>query len=562
MQPPLASKRPFEIVQHGQARIDEYCWLRNREDPETLEHLKAEQDYLKAALSHTAQLQEEIFAELKGRLMEEDASVPEWRGDFEYYTRLEASRQYPIYCRRSLQAPRTEEILLDQNALAAGKSFCSLGAFQISPDQSKLAYLIDFDGSEKYTLHVKDLSSGALLPDTIPNTYGYLPWMVGLAWAGDSCTLYYTTLDHAHRSDKVFRHRQGSPAEEDELVFHEPDEAYDIMLRRLNSKAYIQIKLHSHKGDEIHLLRADDPQAKPVLVLPRRKNLEYFLEHLGDRFFIATNNGAPNFKLMSAPEGDLNPAGWTSVVPHREDVLIDNLYAFQNHLVLLERKNGLKQLRISGPDGRSEVRYVPFPEPAYNILPQANPEYASSTLRFTYSSLVTPASVIDYHMGTGEWELRKQDKIPSGYDGELYQTERLYAPAADGVQVPISLVYRKGLRRDGQNPLLLYGYGSYGYSVEPGFHLNILSLLERGFVFAMAHVRGGSELGRCWYENGRLLHKRNSFTDLIACADYLVEQGYTRSEKTAIYGGSAGGLLVTAAMCLRPDLCRAVVAAL
>jgi oligopeptidase B len=557
---PIAPKRPHPITQHGQTRVDDYFWLRQRDDPAVMEYLQAENDYLEASLQHTRPLQAQLFAELKGRLKEDDESVPERRGDYLYYTRHVTGQQYPLYCRKrgTLDAP--EEVLLDQNALAEGRAFCRLGAFRVSPDGQKLTYSLDADGSEKCVVHVKDLATGALYPETIANTSGNVYTRDGLEWGNDNASLFYVTLDAALRPDKLYRHVLGADPAQDELLYHETDDAYFLFLHKSRSGAYLAVESHSTLTSEWRILPADAPHTAPRLFQARRPGLEYYIEHHGRRFFIVTNEQAQNFKLMETPVEATGSEHWREVVPHRPDVLLEQVLAFANHLALLERRDGLRQVRISAADGLTGVRYVPFPEPVYTLNPTANPEFSTAVLRFEYSSLVTPKSVIDYHMDSGEWELRKQTEIPSGHDPAAYVMERLHASAPDGARVPLSIVYKKGLGKDGHNPALLTGYGAYGISSEPEFNPNRFSLIDRGFVFAIAHVRGGSELGRAWYEAGRLLNKRNTFTDFIAAAEHLIAQGYTRPGKLGIMGVSAGGLLVGACLTMRPDLFHAVVA--
>ena len=557
---PIAPRRPHTITQHGQTRVDDYFWMRYREDPAVLEYLKAENDYLDEMMQHTRPLRERLFQEMKARIKEDDATVPERRGEYFYYTRYEAGKQYPLYCRKhgSLDAP--EEILLDQNALAEGRAFCRLGAFAVSPDHQKLAYSLDLDGSEKCVLQVKDLTSGALYPEAIPNTFGNVYSHEGVEWASDNLTLFYVTRDEAQRPYKLYRHVLGADPRQDTLLYHEADETYFLFLHKTRSQAYLTAFSHSTTTDEWRILPAGEPQGEFRVFQPRRQGIEYRIEHSGERFYVVTNEEAQNFKLMATPVSAAAREHWREVIPHRADVLLENAAAFENHLVLFERQGGLKQIRISATDAVSDVGHVPFPEPVYDIQPAANPEFKTSLVRFTYSSLITPNSVIDFHMDTGEWELKKQDEIPSGHDPAAYVTERLHATAPDGAQVPMSIVYKKGLEKNGQNPTLLYGYGSYGYSVDAAFNSNRFSLIDRGFVFAIAHIRGGSELGRTWYEDGKMLNKRNTFTDFIACAEHLIAQGYTSKEKLAILGGSAGGLLVGACVTMRPDLFKAVVA--
>lgn len=557
---PIAPKRPHELTQHGTTRSDDYFWMRNREDPAVMDYLRSENDYLEAVMQHTEQLQQQLYEEMKGRIKEDDSSVPERKDKYYYYTRTETDKQYPYYCRKhkSLDAP--EEILLDQNALAEGAAFCRVGAYSVSPDHTKLAYSIDHDGTEKCVLYIKDLVSGEHFPEEIPNTAGDVYDHRGIEWANDNRTLFYLVRDEALRPYKLYRHVTGTDVEQDVMVYHEADETFDLDLFKTRSEAYISLYSHSTVTQEWRILHADQPEGEFQVFHPRQRGLEYKIEHLGDRFFIITNDQALNFKLMETPVEATLFENWREVLPHRSDVLIEDLAAFENYLVLFERKGGLKQIRISAADGISDVRYVPFPEPVYDIIPATNPEFSTDILRFDFSSLITPKSVIDFHMDTGEWELKKQDEIPSGHDPSQYMTERLHAVASDGTEVPMSIVYKKGLKRDGSNPTLLYGYGSYGYSFEPNFNANRFSLIDRGFVLAIGHIRGGSELGRVWYEDGKMLSKRNTFTDFIACGEALIEQGYTSKGKLAIMGGSAGGLLVGACLTMRPDLFKAVVA--
>jgi oligopeptidase B len=562
--PPIPSKRPHSFTQHGCTRQDDYYWLRDRDDPETLTYLKAEQEYLASALSHTRDLQETLFLEMKARIPEGDVSAPLQRGDYIYYQRMEPGKEYPVYCRKPARDAASEEILLDQNLLAEGHSYSGLGAFEISPDQARLAYLLDTEGGETYTLYIKDLTTGELLPDTIPNTSGYLPTRLGLAWAQDNRTLYYTTLDAAHRPYRLYRHMLGTDPALDELVYEEEDTRYGMYIASSRSGAYLWVQLHSTSSDEWRYVSLADPTAGIKVVVPRRSFIEYSVEHQGPpegggQLLMLINDVAPNFRLVSAPVEDPHSGNWTEILPNRENVTLEFVLAFKDDLVIIEREDGLRRVRISDSDGLSNVRFVPMPEPAYTLQPDTNPSADTRTFRFIYSSLVTPQSVIDYDMESMTWTTVKQDEIPSGYNPDLYSTERLYAPAPDGVQVPISLVFRKDAVQF-PAPLVLYGYGSYGYSSDPGFQSNRLSLLDRGVVFAIAHIRGGSDLGRGWYEDGKLMKKKNTFTDFIACAEFLFTKGTTSRDNLAIIGGSAGGLLVGAVMTMRPDLCKAVVA--
>lgn len=548
--PPAAEQRPHTIHIHGEAIPDEYAWLQRRDDPATLAYLEAENAYAEAVMTDTGELQARLYAELRGRIKEQDLSVPVRSGPFLYYTRTEEGREYPIVCRRP--APDgPEQVLVDVNALAEGKSFCRLGPLKLSPDHSMVAYGLDTTGAIVYDLFVKDLRSGALLPDTVAN----MAW--GLEWGEDGRTLYYTTFDHAHRPHRLYQHALGADPAADALLYEEPDERFMVNLAKTRSRAYLLMSLYSFDGTEVHYKPAGDPEAPFALLDARRRSVEYRVAHQGERFLIVTNEGGENFRLLEAPTAD--PAQRRELIAHRPDVLIDGVDAFADYLVVYERRGGLQQIRISAPDGSGE-RHVSFPEPTYSVAAEGNEEYATTTLRFAYSSLVTPRSVVDYAMDADRWELRKQDEIPSGYDPALYVAERLEAVAPDSARVPISLVRRRDTPRDGSAPCLLVGYGAYGYSYDPGFDRNILSLTERGFVYAIAHIRGGQELGRAWYEQGRLLNKKNSFGDFIACAEHLLAQAYTVPSRLAISGTSAGGLLMSAVLNARPELFAAALA--
>ncbi|PKN94598.1 MAG: oligopeptidase B [Chloroflexi bacterium HGW-Chloroflexi-6] len=558
---PIAPKHPHTITQHGQTRVDNYFWLRERENPQTMEYLRAEDDYQQEMTGHTLALQETLFKEMKARIKEDDTSAPEKLDDYFYYSRTQAGQQYPIFCRKYRSLDAAEEILLDQNALAEGRSFCRLGAYQISPDHTKLAYSVDEDGSEKCVLYVKDLAENRLLSEKIINTSGDVYDHTGIAWASDNQTLYYVTLDPSLRPDKLYRHHLGQDPANDQLLYHEADEQFFLFVSKSRSQAYIMAFSYAYAAGEWRILPADQPDADFTLFQPRQRGMEYFIEHHGQHFFVRTNLEAQNFRLMKAPIHATGLENWQEIIPHRAETLLEDMQTFENHLVLYERRDGLRQIRISGADGLSQARNISFPEPVYTYYQSGNPEFDSRLLRFYYTSLVTPKSVIDFDMEKDAWQVVKQDEIPSGYDPTLFTCERQFATAEDGTRVPISLLYKKGLPRNGQNPALLYGYGSYGFSQEPAFNASRLSLVERGFVFAIAHIRGGSEMGRAWYENGKMLNKRNTFTDFIACAEHLIGEGYTSTPKLAIMGRSAGGLLVGAAMTMRPDLFGAVIAA-
>jgi oligopeptidase B len=556
---PIASKRPYEITQHGQTRIDNYYWMRDKDDPETMQHLRAESDYLDEMMQHTKPLQESLFLEMKARIKEDDSTVPEKRGGYFYYERDEQGKQYPIFCRKSGSLESAEEILLDQNQLAEGKSFCSVGAFSVSPDGNKLVYSVDFGGREIYTLQIKDLNSGELYSEVIENTSGSAYEHGGAEWANDNETIFYLTLDDAQRPCKLWSHKIGTDPAQDRLILHEEDETYFLFMFKTRDDAYIMTYHYSTTAREMRFLSADHPEENLRMVQPRIKGLEYFAAHHHGKFFIVHNDNAKNFKLSVAPVENPHKENWREVIPHRADVLVDGVDTFEDFMVITERKGGLKQLRISDADGVGNVRYIQFPEPTYNVYLSTNPEFKTKLLRLYYSSLITPNSTIDYHVDSGEWELKKEDEIPSGYDMTQYKSERIYATAPDGTQVPMSIVYKKGLNMDGSHPALLYGYGSYGATIDATFNSARFSLLDRGFVFAIGHIRGGSEMGREWYEDGKMMSKKNTFTDFIACAEHLIKEGFTSPQKLAIMGGSAGGLLVGACVTMRPDLFKAVI---
>lgn len=551
--PPVAKTDSKTDTVHGEERIDNYFWLREKSNTEVIEYLEAENRYTEAMMQHTEDFQEQLYQELLGRIQETDLSVPEKMGDYYYYTRTEEGKQYPIYCRKRGSLEAEEEILLDQNALAEGHEYLELGVYKISPNHQLLAYSTDTTGGESYTLYVKDLNTGQLLADQIPNTY------YSVEWANDNQTLFYTTLDAAKRPYKLHRHQLGSDPAADALIYHETDESFFLDVSKTRSKAYLLMELENINTSEVHYLEADQPTSDFTVISPRQSELEYSVEHHGDQFLIVTNVDAVNFKLMRAAVSDPSRENWEEIIPHREAVKLDSVSAFHNHLVISEREDGLQKIRVRNFT-TDEEHAVDFPEPVYMVRQGRNPEFDTNTLRFNYASLVTPMSVFDYAMDARTRELKKQDEVLGGYDPSLYESERIFAKATDGTAIPISLVYKKGLVKDGGNPLLLYGYGSYGINSEPYFSSNRLSLLDRGFIYAIAHIRGGEEMGRAWYENGKLLHKRNTFTDFIACAEHLIAEKYTVSNKIVIQGGSAGGLLMGAVTNMRPELFEIVIA--
>jgi len=551
--PPIAAQQSQVLSLHGDDRVDPYFWLRHRDDPNTIAYLNAENDYTEAMMAHTEALQTTLYDEILARIQETDLSVPYRKGDYYYYSRTETGKAYPIYCRKAGALDAPEELLLDQNTLAEGYDFFDLGLLAVSPNHQILAYAVDTSGSERYTLLFLNLTTGQLYPETILET-GY-----GFAWGNDNQTVFYTLVDEANRPFKLLRHQLGSAVSDDELVYHETDDSYYLSVGKTRSDAYILLDLQSKITSEVHYLDANQPEGKFQVIQPRSSGIEYQVEHHSDSFYIVTNDEALNFKLMQTPVTAPTKDHWRLVIPHREAVLLEGVSAFAKHLVIYEREAGLPTVRVR-QFVNGEEHYIDFPDPTYDVDEGSNPEFDTDTLRFNYASLVTPRSVFDYNLETQVRELKKETPVLGGYDRTQYASERLMATATDGSQVPISIVYKKGMAKDGKNPLLLTGYGSYGFSYPATFSSTRLSLLERGVVVAIAHIRGGSEMGRQWYEDGKFLNKKNTFTDFIACGEHVIAQGWTATEHLAILGGSAGGLLLGVVMNLRPDLCKAVVA--
>ncbi len=552
--PPQAKVLPTKLEKHGHQRIDNYYWLNKRDNPEVLAYLTAENEYAKAAMAHREGLEEALFEEIRGRIKQTDLSVPYKLDDYFYYTRFEEGKEYPLYCRKLRTLEADEELMLDVNVLAEGHEYCSVGGLAISFGQGILAYAVDTQGRRIYTIRFKDLGSGETLPDMIPEVTG------NLAWANDNRTLFYSKQDPATlRSFQIYRHSLGTEGGQDELVYEETDETFSTVVFKTKSKRYLMITSHQTVSTEYRYLDANDPLGEFQVLVPRERDHEYDVDHYQDAFYIRTNFRAKNFRLMTTTVGEPGKEHWQEMIPHREDVLLESFELFQDYLVVEERKQGLIQLRILPWKGGDE-HYLDFGEPTYFAFLGENPEFNTPLLRFVYTSMTTPNSVFDYNMTTREKTLLKQEEVLGGFDTTHYQTERLWASARDGMQVPISLVYRKGLVKNGNNPLLLYGYGAYGASMDASFSSSRISLLDRGFVFAIAHVRGGEELGREWYERGKLLNKKNTFADFIDCAEYLLREGYTNQERLFAMGGSAGGLLMGAVVNMRPDLFKGVVA--
>jgi len=564
--------------------VDDWLWLRDRDDPEVLALLRSENAYTAAATAHLAGFHEHLFAEIRGRIVETDLTVAVRKDDWWYYTRTVEGRDYAIHCRLPVHGegrdpdtpPGTEttdtgadlapwpdeQVLLDENTLAGDHPYLDVANLSVSPGHGRLAYAVDTTGDERFTLRIRDLATGTDLPGEIEGT------SYGVAWANDNETIFFTRPDAANRTYQLWRHTLGSPEAEDLLVHEETDERFHLGVDRTKDGAFIVLELHSKITAEVHTIDADKPRSSPQIVEPRRQGVEYQVEHHGDTFLLLTNDEAENFRVVATPASDPGRSRWTEVIAHREDVRIEGLDVFARHLVSYERLDGNPRVRVIGlADEESpwqgslgEGAYIPIAEVPSASWGGPNPEFASSTLRYDYSSLITPRAIFDLDMDNGCSVLRKQQPVLGGYDPADFATERLWATAPDGTRVPISVVHRRDTPLDGTAPCLLYGYGAYEHSVDPVFSTFRLSLLERGFVFAIAHVRGGGELGRRWYEEGKLLSKPNTFTDFVACARHLVDNGWTRPERLVARGGSAGGLLVGAVANLAPDAFRAMVA--
>ena len=555
-QPPIARVVPHELERHGHVRVDDYYWLKERDNPQVIEHLEAENEYTEAVMARTGELREELFAEIKGRIKETDESVPYKLDDYFYVTRYEEGRQYPVYCRRKGSPEAADEVMVDVNALAEGEEYCSVQSLRVSFDQNLLAYAVDTVGRRIYTIYFKNLTTGEILPDTIPEVTG------NLAWANDNKTLFYSKQDPVTlRSHRIYRHVLGTDPAADVLVYEESDETFRCAVSRTKSKKYLLIASSQTLASEVRYLDAASPTGTFTVIEPRRREHRYSVDHRGDDFYIRTNDDATNFRLMKTPVSSPGRESWQEVVPHRGDVLLEDFELFDDYLVTAERCAGLVHLRIRPWSGGSEHE-IDFGEPAYQAGFDVNPALDTEVLRYFYTSLATPRSTYDYDMRTRRKTLLKRDEVLGGFDPADYRSERLHATARDGVEVPISLVYRRDkFARDGASPLLLTGYGAYGISREASFLASRLSLLDRGFAFAIAHVRGGQELGRPWYEDGKLLKKKKTFSDFITCAEHLIAERYADPRRLYAQGGSAGGLLVGAVVNLRPDLFHGVIAA-
>jgi oligopeptidase B len=550
----MVKRIPTRLEKHGHVRIDDYYWLRERDNPEVIAYLKAENAHAEKQMGHTTALEEKLFAEIKGRFKQTDMSVPYRLDDYFYYTRYEEGKEYPIYARKRGSLDQPEEIMLDANVLAEGHEFFSVGGWSVSFEHDLFAYAVDTQGRRIFTTYIKSLRTGELLQDIIHDV------TENLTWANDNRTLFYSKQDPTTlRAFQIYRHVVGADPAQDELVFEESDETYVAYIFKTKSKKFLMMVSAHATSQEYRYLDAHNPFGEFNLFLARERDHEYHIDHFQDRFMIRTNDGAKNFRLAGTPIDKTEKEHWQEIIPHRSDVYLGDFEIFRDHLVLEERKRGLTRIRVmpwSGVEGYE----LEFDEPAYRANIGTNPEIDTNTLRFEYTSMKTPLSIYDFDMSTRQRALLKQEEVLGGFKSEDYESERLYAPAPDGTEIPISIVYRKGMKKDGQNPLLLYGYGAYGLSIDAAFASPRLSLLDRGFIFAIAHIRGGQDLGRQWYEDGKLLKKKNSFIDFIASAEFLVREKFTQPERLFAMGRSAGGLLMGAVTNMRPDLFKGVVA--
>ncbi len=551
---PRARLVPKVDTVFGDVRTDNYFWLRDRTNPETIRYLEEENAYTAQGMKATEGLQQSLYDEIVGRLQQTDLSVPYRSNGYWYYTRTEKGKSYPIFCRKKGSLEAREEIIFDQNAMAEGKAYYGLGGFDVSPDGRYLLVLEDTTALRYYRLRIKDLQTGRFLPDERDSVTS------GTAWASDGATFFYVRPDSARRDYQVLRHTLGAgPMAADPVVHQEDDVLFSVGVSRLRSGKFIAIRSYSFTSSDVRVVDAAAPATAPRLIEPRRPDVEYDIEHRGDRFYILTNDGAPNFRVMSAPVADPGRTQWTEFLPYDPAVFTEGMEAFKSRIVLTQRVNGLRTIRIVNP-ATKRSQYVKFPEKAYGVALGATPDFDSPTFRYTYSSFVTPPSVYDHDFALNRSELQKRDRVLGGFTPSRYAVERLEVKARDGAMVPVSIVYRKPLVRDGKRPLLLYAYGSYGITTEPTFNSPVISMLDRGVIYAIAHIRGGQEKGRGWYDDGKMLKKKNTFNDFVDVADHLVQTKWTSPEKLVANGGSAGGLLMGVVANMRPDLFKAIVA--
>jgi oligopeptidase B len=554
---PKAEKISKNLEKHGDVRNDSYYWLNDKENAEVIDYLERENDYYQKMTAHTTEFQEQLFEELKGRIKEDDESVPYKLNGYYYITRYETGKDYPIYTRKKESLDANEELLFDVNKMAEGHSYYNLNSINVSPDNTMVAFGVDTLSRRKYTIYIKNLVTGELLSDVIPLTTG------GATWANDNTTLFYTKKDpQTLRSNAIHRHTLGTPTSTDVNIFTEKDEAFGTYVYKSKSKKYVVIGCYSTLTSEFRVLNADDPKGAFRVIQPRTRGLEYSIDHYKEDFYIVTNkDGATNFKLMKTPENKTPKENWVDVIPHRKDVFLEDIEIFKDYLVVEERDNGLNKLNVKRWDGKADY-YLPFDNETYTTGSSTNPDFDSEILRYGYSSMTTPSSSIDFNMRTKEKTVLKETEVLGGkFDKNNYESKRIWAPATDGTKIPISIVYKKGTKLDGNNPFLMYAYGSYGATIDPYFSTARLSLLDRGFVYGIAHIRGGQYLGRAWYEDGKLLKKKNTFTDFVDASKYVIEQKYTSPEHLYAQGGSAGGLLMGAVVNMAPELYNGVIAA-
>ena len=548
--PPMAEKKSKTTTIHGQTLVDDYFWLREKSNPAVISYLESENAYTDTSMKHTEALQEKLYKEMVSHIKETDVSVPYRWGNYFYYTRTEQGKQYPIYCRKQGSLEAKEEVILDQNELAKGFKFYSVGAFVVSDDGNLLAFSSDTNGYRQYKLQIKDLKTGNMLPESFERVGSVM-------WATDNKTLFFTTEDQVtKRSDKFFRHVLGS--DKTELVFEEKDELFDLGAFRSRDRAMIFLGSFAKTSTEFWYIPTNQPTAAVKMILPRQPDHEYDVDHYGDSFYIRTNKGAKNFRVVTVPTADPAEKNWKEFIPHQPAIKVDDMSFFANHLVLSEWEGGLQKLRVVDLKTKKSHR-IAFPEPVYAANLDVNREFNTPVVRYRYQSLVRPSSVFDYDMNKQQGTLLKETEVPGGFDRKNYVSERIFATASDGTKIPLSVVYRRGVKMDGKAPLLLYGYGSYGASMAPTFSSNRLSLLDRGVIFVIAHIRGGGEMGEEWRQAGRMMNKMNTFNDFIASAEHLIKNRYTSTDRLVIQGGSAGGLLVGAVTNMRPDLFKAVV---
>ena len=553
MFPPKAKKIKKVLSDPENTRTDYFYWLNRRDDPEVIDYLNAENEYTHKMMQHTEDLQQKIFNEILNRIKQDDSSVPYKDDGYYYYTRYEEGKEYPIYCRKKGSLTAEEEILLNVNDMAVGYNYYNVTGLSISSNKKFLSYGVDLTGRRQYDIYFKNIESGELFPDKITNASGYA------VWANDNKTVFYTLKDDALRPYKIFRHRLGEDISKDIEIYHEKDEGFITSVFKTKSKKFIVIGSFSMVASEFRISDADQPEGDFRIFQQREKKLEYSIDHFYDKFYIKTNLDAKNFRLMETSVNKTSKDNWKEVIPHRADVLLEEVEVFNDHLVLLEKKDGLNRIRVIYQKSNKDY-YIDFDEGAYTAYFDRNPEFDTEILRYNYTSLTTPRSVIDFNMNNLGKTILKEDEVVGGYNKNEYHIERIYVPAEDNTRIPVSIVYKKGIIKNGNNPLLLYGYGAYGISTEPIFSSARLSLLDRGFIYAIAHIRGGQELGRFWYEDGKFLKKKNTFSDFINCAEYLIKEKYTSPRKLCAMGGSAGGLLIGAVINMRPELFRAVVA--